>query len=548
MSGFIRRRRVLLLSAVFLLALLSAGASLLAPPVYRASTRLEAEVPGAVQAGAGSPAAWLEAAGAQVLSSEALLRVVQGLELPAGRPPGEVAEALGRKLALRATAGGGERADVVGFSVTVTARDPGAAAGAAEGVAALFLAENERRPDARPPAAPGAGLEEERRGAEAAVSALETELAAFGRAREAERADEALRLERAAEELRRAEQIGRELEELGRRAGRLEERRAALRAELAGTPPTIVVEEPLPPQGSPPAPSPEDEARAARLQDLQNQLAALERILGPRHPDVVRLRGAAEGLAAEHRRREERLAAEERERAARAAARARREVPNPARGALEGELATVQRELDALERERGALRNDSARLRQQAAASAARTGSPQAMAAADAEREWARLNRELEEARARLAEVRARAEGLQAAGTAPAPESVRYRRVGTAAAEVERVEPNRGAIFLVGLLVSLVLAVGAALLRDVLDRSVKTPEGLGTLAGLPVLAVLPYGVRPEERRRRGLRRAAWSLAGAGGLAALGVTLDRHVGPLATLWPDLQALVARSVIF
>ena len=57
---------------------------------------------------------------------------------------------------------------------------------------------------------------------------------------------------------------------------------------------------------------------------------------------------------------------------------------------------------------------------------------------------------------------------------------------------VRRYRPNRSSNLLVGLLLSVVLGIGAAIVREVCDGRLQTPAAVKTALGLPFLGMLPY--------------------------------------------------------
>ena len=95
--------------------------------------------------------------------------------------------------------------------------------------------------------------------------------------------------------------------------------------------------------------------------------------------------------------------------------------------------------------------------------------------------------------------------------------------------------PNRPAILLLGLVLSLGGGVGSAAVLESLDDSVRGSRALSGLLQVPVLAVIPYMETSAERQRQ--RRFALLIA-ASSVAALGlVALLVHFFfiPLDVLW-------------
>jgi polysaccharide chain length determinant protein (PEP-CTERM system associated) len=95
------------------------------------------------------------------------------------------------------------------------------------------------------------------------------------------------------------------------------------------------------------------------------------------------------------------------------------------------------------------------------------------------------------------------------------------------------VAPNRPRILLVGLLLGLAAALGAALLIENLDNSIRGNEDLDGMTNLPLLAMLP--VVPSRGNVLELRQARiMLLLYSAGALALGIFLIRMFGPVLLL--------------
>ena len=85
----------------------------------------------------------------------------------------------------------------------------------------------------------------------------------------------------------------------------------------------------------------------------------------------------------------------------------------------------------------------------------------------------------------------------------------------------EPVSPQRGLIFLAGLILSMGVGLGMVALTENLDHSVKNADELAWLTGLPVLGSITRIVTPEDLvRKKQRRRVIWSLMGLSFLAGL----------------------------
>ncbi len=79
-----------------------------------------------------------------------------------------------------------------------------------------------------------------------------------------------------------------------------------------------------------------------------------------------------------------------------------------------------------------------------------------------------------------------------------------FRIVDPAITPVEPVSPNRMKLLFLGIFAGLAGGFGAVVLKDNLDDSVKSVEGVKSF-GLPVLAVIPTMSNEEEQRRKRLK-------------------------------------------
>jgi len=99
----------------------------------------------------------------------------------------------------------------------------------------------------------------------------------------------------------------------------------------------------------------------------------------------------------------------------------------------------------------------------------------------------------------------------------------------------EPIKPNRPAIMMLGMVMSVGAGVGHLALRELLDKGLRGARAVMMITGAPPLAVIPYIGVAAERRRRTRRRFA--LAGAAVLCAVGGIAAVHffVMPLDLLW-------------
>ena len=205
------------------------------------------------------------------------------------------------------------------------------------------------------------------------------------------------------------------------------------------------------------------------------RLAAEQRYT-PDHPDVKRLRRAIEALQVEA-------------------------AKSPRTGAVKAdnpEYLTVSSQLEAVQREAAALRSNVARARAQIADYERRLTS-----APEVEREYAQIDREHQAARAQFDEIQ---EKLRTANLAQNLESEevgeRYTVLRAANMPKTPYSPNRLGLILIGFVLGGGLAVGAAVLVDSSDPSVRSAHDLRELTHLVTIGAVPVMYNAQDRRRR----------------------------------------------
>jgi hypothetical protein len=350
----------------------------------------------------------------------------------------------------------------VTFAVACTAADRTTAWAAARDLSALFLAA--APPSLASPAAPTPvpeppPLPEARDGAaEARLREVDVRLTALATEARAEEPPERGRgQEPSAADVASAE--------AARTA--VAQRRAELEARLAALPATVPAPTEVPA---------EDRKAAERLKDLRAKLAALERILGPRHGQVADLARQVEALEAR----------------ASPAPRPPAAVPNPALEPLRAELAAADRELTAA----------GLRLAEARQAEAGREDARRRSLARKDERRARRLAEQtaLAEERAELV----RRSAVPAAPTpptrpqpeAPQPRADTFTLVTPARLPEAPLGPRRLSLGLASLGLALGLGGGWTLARGRGSPRITSPERAAQVSGLPVLAVVPRAHPP----------------------------------------------------
>lgn len=89
---------------------------------------------------------------------------------------------------------------------------------------------------------------------------------------------------------------------------------------------------------------------------------------------------------------------------------------------------------------------------------------------------------------------------LEEVNVASAANTSSIRIVDPVVTPIHQYRPKPKINLLFGLLSGLLLGLGFAFLREALDKSVKSPEDLQRMTGLPVLAMIPYAKRKMAKR------------------------------------------------
>jgi capsular polysaccharide biosynthesis protein len=252
-----------------------------------------------------------------------------------------------------------------------------------------------------------------------------------------------------------------------------------------------------------------------QLQDKENELALLSKKYSGNHPDVIKLKKEVAGLREEVKNLSEKQTV----------LRADNEKPeNPSYINLQTQITSTQMEIDRAQ-------NDLTRLNNKYDDYQKRVEStPQV------ELEYRALLRDYANAQAKYQETMNR---LLAAREAKGLEESRMAEKLTIVDPPVMPEkpdrPNRLALLLVGMVLSLGSGVGFGSMAEYMDRSVGSPDELAQITGHPVLAVIPYLEIPGDLLKR--RRRRWALAGGSiGLVATGLIAVHFLyRPLDILW-------------
>jgi uncharacterized protein involved in exopolysaccharide biosynthesis len=256
---------------------------------------------------------------------------------------------------------------------------------------------------------------------------------------------------------------------------------------------------------------------ARRLTEAKDQLASAREKYSPDHPDVLRLVRVVGEL-------EKAMAAAP---ASVTLARERAHSDNPAYIQVKGQLDALDVDRDSALKKRDELRaklDDYERRLAQAPA---------------VERQYRELARDLDSAQLKYQEIRSKQTEVRVSQNLEAErKGERFTMIEPPLPPEKPISPNRLLILALGSVLSLGAGVGAAVLRNNFDRSVRGVQDLRSLLSVPPLAAIPTIVTQREvKRHRRVVRYSWQGAIVG-LIALGFAVHYLFRPLDVLWTVL----------
>jgi len=268
-----------------------------------------------------------------------------------------------------------------------------------------------------------------------------------------------------------------------------------------------------------------------RLRSLQAQYASISSKYRADHPDITRLKREIAALEAQ-------IATQPKADPVAARAEEKNAAPetvegpdNPAYIILAGQLESTKRDLAQLT----ALREDL-RVKQ-------RTYDARLQQIPEVEREFNELSRDYSNAQARYKEIKAKQ--MQAEGAMELEKDSKAERFSLgepANLPSKPFSPDRPAIVMMGLVASFGSGLGLAFVRELFDRSVKSPQELARIARVPILTAIPYietdFERMGKRRRTTLQFVAY--------LALGVLLLISVHLLVKPLPQVAASALHKI--
>lgn len=161
------------------------------------------------------------------------------------------------------------------------------------------------------------------------------------------------------------------------------------------------------------------------------------------------------------------------------------------------------------------------------------------------EKEYMSLLRDYENAKAKYNELTSKyLEAKVALGMEETQRGERFTIIDPAQLPESPSKPNRMAIIVISLVLSLAAGVGLAAIREVSDGSLKSADELNRLTGIPVLSVVSLMTSPEERRRKKIKWAAAAFASISLIVVGLMVMDHFVMPLDVLWAKVQRKAAK----
>jgi succinoglycan biosynthesis transport protein ExoP len=256
---------------------------------------------------------------------------------------------------------------------------------------------------------------------------------------------------------------------------------------------------------------------ARRLNDARALLAQAQERYSPDHPDVIRLQRVVGEL-------ESAFAAQP---ASGNLLKEQAHADNPAYIQVRGQIDALMAERESAEMKRAELRtklNDyEGRL----------------TAAPAVERDYRALARDLDNAQLRYQQIRAKQSDAQISDQLETEKKgERFTMIEPPLPPEKPISPNRILILVMGIMLSLAMGLGAVVLKESVDPSIRGINDVRRLLSVPPLAAIPNIVTPAEaRRQRRMARYSWQGAVAA-VAGVGASIHFLVRPLDIVWFSL----------
>lgn len=554
-----KRRKVILAVPLVLGIVLSSATALLWPPVYQSSATIlieEPEVPRDLVSSTVTSYAdeRIQVISQRVMTTPNIISVIDKFGLYSEKrkyePISTVVEDMRDDIALNLVSAdvvdprsGRAGQATIAFTLSFEHRSPGSAQKVLNELVTLFLAENLRT--RRQAAAETTGfLQAEAEKYRQMVDRYESRLAEF-KQKYAGNLPEQVPMK-----IQMKDRTERSLLELRSRMQTLKERRIYLEAELAQ----------LDPQLEPRGQAVNSSDPRERLKALRTQFVTLSSKYGPNHPDVRKLEREIEALETEvgpEGRRAALLAEREAVAAHLSDLRNRYSEKHPDVLRAQRQLAVVESKLETmpasgedtnstgrtnpayiqLKAQLEAVDTEMRSLQQQQAELSARLErfEQEIMSAPEIEREYRLLTRDYDRALNNYNTVKAKlttaelGESLEAESKAE-----QFSLVEPPTLPPDPIRPNRPAIFVLGIALSLALGGGLAALREATDTAIYGPVQLASVTGAPPLIVVPKIWTSADIRRKWTVRLAIGAAAVFGIGGAVLAVHLFVMPLDVL--------------
>jgi len=259
---------------------------------------------------------------------------------------------------------------------------------------------------------------------------------------------------------------------------------------------------------------------ARQLDEAKAQLARAQEKYTPDHPDVVRLTREVASL--------EKTLADAPPLGTLAKDRERAHADNPPYVQVKGQLDALIVDREAAVKKRDSLKAKLDDYEQRLAHEPA------------VERQYRELARDLDSAQLKYQEIKAKQTEVQVSQNLETEhKGERFTMIEPPLPPEKPISPNRFLIIALGLMLSVAAGLGAAMLRDSLDGSVRGVQDIRTLLSVPALVAIPVILtRAEQRRHKRVVRYSWQGAIVT-LISLGVIVHFLVRPLDVLWLSLM---------
>ena len=155
------------------------------------------------------------------------------------------------------------------------------------------------------------------------------------------------------------------------------------------------------------------------------------------------------------------------------------------------------------------------------------------------ERQFREMARDLDSAQLKYQEIRAKQTEVQVSQNLETQhKGERFTMIEPPLPPEKPISPNRFLILALGLVLSVAVGFGAAMLRDSLDASVRGVQDIRALLSVPPLVAIPViATQAEQRRHKRVMRYSWQGAVVS-LLAIAAAVHFLIRPLDVVWLSL----------